>query len=457
MTTYGLVPTGFVPKTMEVAVDEMRAAFRAAFSAAMPLGDGEFTGQAIRITAEQVGALWDGLQAIYSAFDPDAATGAPLDALCALTGTVRDPARASTVPVYLTGVPGTPVPAASRVRTLSVLKYAGPGEEFETDEDVTIAAAVAWAATTAYVVGDIRYNVNGVYIVTTAGTTGGGGGWVGPNGKGTGIVDGTVLWSFLGLGTGYVVAATTAAATGAVEAVARTLTEIRTPIGGWQSSINVEDAVPGADAQVDASLRVSRLAELSGAGSATANAIRANVLQVTGVTTCRVFYNNTDTTDVDGVPGHGIEVLVQGGSDQVIADVLLDSVALGISYAGTTTMSATDSYGTAHTIKFTRPAEIKIFVAITLIVDTSSYPADGDTQVKDAIVAYAAGVSVGRNAVSSVIGAQALAVDGVLEITSTFIKFTAGPTLPTTLTITDRQILTIETGNISVATSSGTP
>lgn len=55
--------------------------------------------------------------------------------------------------------------------------------------------AVAWAITTAYVVGQIRKNGVDTYVCTVAGTSAGAGG---PTGTGTGIVDNTVTWDFLG-------------------------------------------------------------------------------------------------------------------------------------------------------------------------------------------------------------------------------------------------------------------
>lgn len=53
----------------------------------------------------------------------------------------------------------------------------------------------AWAASTAYVVGQQVNNGGNVYRCTTAGTSAGSGG---PSGTGTGITDGSAVWSFVG-------------------------------------------------------------------------------------------------------------------------------------------------------------------------------------------------------------------------------------------------------------------
>lgn len=54
--------------------------------------------------------------------------------------------------------------------------------------------AVLWTLTTPYLVGDRVINGANVYVVTTAGTSAGSGG---PTGTGTGIADGTVVWSYV--------------------------------------------------------------------------------------------------------------------------------------------------------------------------------------------------------------------------------------------------------------------
>lgn len=53
-------------------------------------------------------------------------------------------------------------------------------------------SAPAWAGNTAYVLNDVRVNGGIAYGVTTAGTSAASGG---PTGTGTGITDGTVVWS----------------------------------------------------------------------------------------------------------------------------------------------------------------------------------------------------------------------------------------------------------------------
>ena len=84
----------------------------------------------------------------------------------------------------------------------------GVAAKYTTDATPTVAeitaglaaaiAPAAWQASTAYVIGDHVTNDTGpvkIYICTTAGTSAGSGG---PTGTGSGIVDGTVVWDYVG-------------------------------------------------------------------------------------------------------------------------------------------------------------------------------------------------------------------------------------------------------------------
>lgn len=55
-------------------------------------------------------------------------------------------------------------------------------------------ATIQWQITTAYIIGNIVFNLLNVYICTTGGTSAGSGG---PVGTGTGITDGTVVWNYV--------------------------------------------------------------------------------------------------------------------------------------------------------------------------------------------------------------------------------------------------------------------
>lgn len=452
--TYGLTPTGFVAKTVDIVRQDISALLQAKFGASFDVSDGSPDGAVAGILAERYGQLWDLSQQVGSSQDPDQAVGAALDALCLLTGTFRLPAKSSLATLTLTGTPNTVVASGSRASTLST------AQPFATTVAATIATLTAWAATTAYNVGDRRTNGGNAYQCTIAGTSAGSGG---PTTTGSAIVDGGVTWRYLGAGTGAVDVLAASVSTGAIVGVSGDITVISTPVGGWSNVMNVLDATLGNDVQTDASLRTARIAQLSRPGSGTPNAIRAAVLQISGVTSCTVFVNNTDTTNSDGMPPHSVEVLVQGGADAAIAAVLFGQVAAGIAFQGTTTTTVVDSQGVSQTVKFSRPTIVNIYVDITLVKDPASYPTTGDALVQAAIATYGGVQLVGKDAVAASIGAQAFTVAGVLDVPrsgslgGTLISLAPSPTSDATIVITSRQLAAFDTSRITVHSSNGSP
>jgi uncharacterized phage protein gp47/JayE len=446
---YGLTNDGFVPKTFEVLVGEVTDALRDAYGASVNTSDKSTIGKLIRIILERVAELWELGQANYSAMDPDAAFGAALRALGAITGTLPVAASPSTVTLTATGTPLTSITIGSRASVTST------GAEFEAIEAGVIATATAWAISTGYVAGDRVRNASRIYLCTTAGTSAGAGG---PTTTASAITDNTVVWRYLGEGTGYVDFDAECTEDGPTIATAGDITTIETPISGWSSVINILDADLGSAEETDEDFRIRRELELSRAGSSTADAIRADVLSVEGVTSCTVFVNDTDVTDGDGLTPHSIEVMVQGGDGPDIAEAIFNSVAAGIQLVGNALdETIIDSAGVAHLIEYSRPTEVPIYVDIFVTKDAATYPADGDDQIKDAIVAWGDSRGTGVDVRASALSAQAFQVTGVLDVTAVEIGLASNPTLSTTLPITTRQLAVYDTSRITVTSVNGTP
>lgn len=98
------------------------------------------------------------------------------------------------------------------------------------------------------------------------------------------------------------------------------LTDILTPVAGWQSLTNFKAGVTGRFTETDVELRLRRINSLRLSGAATVEAIRARLLQeVPGVTSVTIFENvlmkQTPETVVfsnDFVTGNSIQVIYNG-------------------------------------------------------------------------------------------------------------------------------------------------
>lgn len=442
---FGLVPdgAGFNAKTTEDLLDSIEENEKADIDQEVDVSADGPLGQINGVFAKELAEAWEVIQAVHGARDPNNAEGAALDALMAITGAFRLEATESTVVLTATGTPATSLLTGRQASTTLT------GDTWLTTADATIAAVAAWAATTAYVVGDRVTLGSQVYQATVAGTSGGSG----PVGTTQGVteVDGTVTWINVGPGTGAVDVNAENSVTGPIAANANVITTIDTAVSGWLGVINLLDATPGTDIQTDPAARLRRELLLRQQGKSTLEAVRASVLAVTGVTEAFVFENTSLVTDGDGVPGKAFEVVADGGADADIRQAIFDTKPIGIESHGDLSGSVTDSQGFSHTIEHSRPTDIEIYIDITLTTD-GDYPTNGDDQVKDALATKFTddGNGIGDDVILEQIKCAAFEVSGVVDITDFKIDVTASPTGTSNIAIANRELAKFDTSRITV-------
>lgn len=446
MPEFGLLPEGFIIPTVQEIREDIEAELREEYGDSIPLSDGTLLGHLVGILAERLGLLWEVTEQSYSAMDPDKATAAGLDSVALLTGTFRADASPSEVTLTLTGDDGTIVSSGNLSSTASTIK------QFETIEEATITLLSSWVALTVYGIGTRATNVGRSYQVITPGTSGA----VGPTTTGPTEVDGTVTWRYLGEGDSAADVEALSVENGQIVAVSGDITVIDTPVGGWSSVINLLDAEVGRLEMTDEELRILREAELSQPGTSPADAIRAALLSLPGVTAATVFYNNTDATDSEGVPPHSVEALVRGGEDQDIWQTLWDNVAAGIGTYGDEVGTVVDDEGTDQPLRFSRPDELDIWIEVTLTKNANTYL--GDEDVKLAIVEWGNARGTGYDVVSSGVLSAAFGVEGVLNVPSfPLIRTSFPPLSSTTISIGTRQLAVYDTSRIDVISTDGVP
>lgn len=451
--TYGVTPTGFVKKTLTVIKEELETALRAVFGQSINLTPKSAFGQFVGIMAEREALLWEIAEALYRARDPDGATDAALEAVCALTGTMRRAAFKSMVVLTCTGSPGTTLNVERMVSVVDI------GTKFLTTTTETLASVFAWVASTVYAVGARVTNGSKVYHCTVAGTSAASGG---PSTTDIDIIDGSVHWTHLGSGTAVADVVASSQTAGPWVASARTLNVIETPVGGWSSALNLLDAQLGANIESDPELRLRREEELAAPGNASLEAVREHVLKVgkdtsNPVLTARVFENYTMSTNADGMPPKSIEVLVEGGEDEDILQAVFESKAAGVEPHGTVSGNVIDSEGETHVIKFSRPTMKDVYVKLLVQKNPDEFPSDGEAQLKSAVVLFGNKQKVGKDAVASSLGAQCFTVSGVLDVTATFIGLAPSPATSTTITCTTRERARYDTSRVEVVLSNGSP
>lgn len=185
----------------------------------------------------------------------------------------------------------------------------------------------------------------------------------------------------------------TATITGPQPGVTSTIVNIDTPLTGWDTVTNAEDAVLGQLEETDAELRTRREKSVTREAVAIPDAIIAEVENIEGVTHTSIKINETNSTDGDGIPAHSFLVIAEGGIDLEVATAIYNEKSIAIGTFGTTTVNVLDSQGIGHDINFSRPILIDIHIQVT-ITTFSDFPQNGDDLIKQAIIDYAAGTLV---------------------------------------------------------------
>jgi len=191
-------------------------------------------------------------------------------------------------------------------------------------------------------------------------------------------------------GAGNAVVQATALEFGPITMLAGTITEIDSPVTGWDTVNNTADATEGTNEESDTGLRARRQRSVARDAQAIIDGIRAAVENIDNVTQSVVLENDTDAVDANGLPAHSFQVVVSGGTDIDVADIIWLKKPAGIQAFGDITEQVIDSQGISHDISFSRPTAVIIYVEVT-ITTFAEYPANGDALIKQAIVDYANG------------------------------------------------------------------
>ncbi|MCC7907761.1 baseplate J/gp47 family protein [Klebsiella pneumoniae] len=227
---------------------------------------------------------------------------------------------------------------------------------------------------------------------------------------GTTITNGSVrdtnsmIWNLpatVVIGTdGTVVATATCASSGAVAAVAGSVNGINTPTRGWASVTNPLAATVGIAAETDAELRVRQSQSVALASLTPFDAVDGAITNVEGVTRHKLFENDTETTDANGLPAHSISAILEGGDATEIANTIRSTKGQGVSTYGTTAVIVTDKYGNPYTIRFSRPVDVPIYVSITIQALTG-YSSEVGDEMKAAVAAYINSLAIGDSVLLS--------------------------------------------------------
>jgi hypothetical protein len=400
---YGVQSEGFVIKPLtqinadivQRLVDSSEVGPNQDYSSKAPLG------QIVGANASEISELWELGYAVHTSGDPEGALDVPLDQVLSLTGSERQGAQPSRVKgALLTLDPGAIVPAGSLVSVDT-----RPDIQFTLDAELS---SPTGATGPAQYEGDFTCTQDGPIAVN-----------------------------------------------------ANTLTVIDSSISGWTAVTNPTAASPGRLTATNVEFRQRWADERARSGSTTVAAIKAALLdtetnpELATVEKVLVLQNKKDRIDVNGLPPHSVEAIVDDGptpsvDDDLIAQIIWDrGAAGGIETHGTVEAVAIDSEGNEQPVNFSRVTRRSIYIALT-VETTNKFPNDGEAKVKTALVTSGNDYDVDDDVIAEFIKSQAFTVAGVRDVTAFAIGLTVSPTEEENIPMGYRERATFDVARVTV-------
>jgi uncharacterized phage protein gp47/JayE len=154
---------------------------------------------------------------------------------------------------------------------------------------------------------------------------------------------------------------------GAVQGPAGTITQIVTPVWGWQTVTNAQSVILGRDEETDEELRLRRAASTATPAQSVPDSVYGAIANIPQVVQVRLYENYTEQVDpVTGLPPHSFSAIVEGGADQDIANAIWNRASIGATQVGNVTVTIHDVQSFPHDITFARPQLIRTYLTINV-------------------------------------------------------------------------------------------
>lgn len=298
---------GLTTATQAELYADISAAMQAIYGPNISLASDTPDGQMLNIFIQAILDVQDLIVQVYNTFDPDNAIGKVLDQRVAINGIQRQAGTYTVTPI-------------SVVSTQSVNLYG-------LDQDTQ----------PIYTVSDSSGNLWQLQTTELA------------------VPIGTNVFNFQ------------AALPGAVTTTPNTITIQVTIVLGVASVNNPATySTLGINEETDYALKLRRQKSVSLASQGYLAGLLAALENINGVTSAFVYENKTNSTDVDGIPGHSIWVVVAGsGAASDIAQAIYTKRNAGCGMKGSETYDITQVDGTVFTVQWDDVVSVNLFIAFT--------------------------------------------------------------------------------------------
>lgn len=242
-----------------------------------------------------------------------------------------------------------------------------------------------------------------------------------------------------------------------------TLNQIVNAVLGWETINNTSNAIIGTNIESDTDFRI-RIQASRFTGISLMQAIKAKLANIENVLSSWAYDNYEDTPiTYDGVtiPAHSICVVVDGGTDQEIAQAIYEVKTGGTGYTTITGQSVTQTvidgaYNVPYQVTFNRPEYVPFKINIQ-VRNVNYSGSDLVSDVKNAIIRWSEGLvngvdglKIGQNVSPFEISAAVSDEIPEIYVKNCRIALVGGSLSTNELDFTVSQIGQIELSNITV-------
>ncbi len=141
---------------------------------------------------------------------------------------------------------------------------------------------------------------------------------------------------------------------------------IETVVLGWDKVSNPSPAEEGAEEERDSQLRRRFFRSRAQPSQNSVEAIEAKLESLPDVTEVVCLENTGDEVDENGLPRKSINVIVDGGNDEAIGDIIYHNKTAGAALMGETSVQIPTAKGVPVTIRFDRPIIVDCAARLTI-------------------------------------------------------------------------------------------
>lgn len=203
---------------------------------------------------------------------------------------------------------------------------------------------------------------------------------------------------------------------GAVYADAGRINKIVTQTRGWLSVLNRVNATPGCSIEADPILRARQSISTANPSRTVLQGIVGGIAALPDVTRYRVYENDTNIPDENGIPGHSNSCVVEGGFDGEIARVIYLRKTPGSGTYGDVAVDIEppqDEIDKPKPVCFWRPKYIDVHVLVQA-KPLAGYVTQMAADIRDNVVRYLNSVTIGESLATSALYVPAMTATPVI-------------------------------------------